>query len=95
VQIELSDRAELERASGKKETLVFDAGTMLLLSRTVKQRTPVGEIDVTVEYSDYRKVDDVMVAFKFVQSYGAAKVEMTTTSIKHNTNVADDVFMKE
>jgi predicted Zn-dependent peptidase len=87
--------AELARASGKKETLVFDAESFLLLSRTGKQKTPQGEIEATTEFSDYRNIDGVMVAFKLTQSLGMATIELTATSVKQNTNVGDDAFVKK
>ncbi|MFN3385008.1 MAG: M16 family metallopeptidase [Candidatus Thermochlorobacter sp.] len=87
--------AELERPTGDKATLVFDAEDFMLIAETRRQNTPQGEIDVTTTYSDFKTVDGVMEPFKVVQSLGMADVQFTVSSIKHNTSIADEEFVKK
>lgn len=87
--------AELERPSGRKSTLVFDAEDFMLISETRKQNTPQGEIEVTISYSDFKPVDGVIQPFKITQSLGMADVQLVVSSIRHNAGIADEMFVKK
>ena len=52
------------RSGGVTETLMFDRESGLLARRTVRLRTPLGELPVQIDYEDYRPVNGVQTPFE-------------------------------
>ncbi len=52
------------RANGVTEQLMFDRESGLLARRVIRLRTPMGELPVQIDYSDYRPIDGVQTPFE-------------------------------
>ncbi len=63
----------------------------LAVSSTSPQKIPISEV-----YSDYRKVDGIMIAFKTVTTNpGMGDIITTVKEIKHNVKIPDSTFEKK
>ncbi|HVE59052.1 MAG TPA: hypothetical protein VNB22_19670 [Pyrinomonadaceae bacterium] len=78
----------LTTAKGVQIKLYFDAATNLLL----REEIPSGESLKIIDYSDYRKVDNIFEAFSIVSKIGDETYEIKLDEIKHNPNIAKTVF---
>ncbi|MEP7218669.1 MAG: c-type cytochrome [Bacteroidota bacterium] len=76
------------------DRLYFDAASGLLARRYVEFGTPLGPIPFSIEYSDYRPVDGVMVPFTVKTSSLRDSWTDTITQIRQNAAVADTMFAK-
>lgn len=77
---------------GVSSKMYFDDETGLKVLEKKSAVTPMGEMEQTVEYSDYKEVAGVKFPHKLKQSFGPQTVEVTVSSIKVNTNISDDIF---
>jgi outer membrane lipoprotein-sorting protein len=81
--------------TGKTSTEYYDIKSKLLVKNenTTTNNTSVMQ---TIEYSDYRKVDNVMFPYKLAMTISAGgqdqNITMTVTDIKLNTGVTADDF---
>ncbi len=75
-------------AKGVQIKLYFDAATGLLL----REEIPQGAIIKSFDYSDYRKVGNVMEAFSITSKVGDETFEIKLDEIKHNAQIAKNVF---
>lgn len=78
----------LTTAKGVQIKLYFDAATNLLL----REEIPAGETVKTIDYGDYRKVNNVLEAFSIVSKIGDETFEIKLDEIKHNPNIAKAAF---
>ncbi len=78
----------LTTAKGVQIKLYFDAATNLLL----REEIPNGDTVKTIDYSDYRKVDNILEAFSIVSKIGDEIFEIKLDEIKHNPQIAKAVF---
>jgi hypothetical protein len=78
----------LTTAKGAQIKLYFDAVTNFLL----REEIPNGETSKTIDYSDYRKVDNVLEAFSIVSKIGDETYEIKLDDVKHNPNIAKTLF---
>ncbi len=78
----------LTTAKGVQIKLYFDAVTNLLLREEIPQDAIVKNFD----YSDYRKVDNVMEAFSITSKVGDETYEIKLDDIKHNAQIVKNVF---
>jgi hypothetical protein len=79
-------------AKGGKDTLYFDAKTGLLLYAFRTSGDPGGAYSEEEYFSDYRKVDGTMVAFKRRFTGASSVYTVALTEVEHNTKVADSEF---
>lgn len=85
-------RLDYETPAGKKWTEYYDVKSGLKI-RQVKSLGPqMGNMNQTVDYSDYRDVSGIKYPFKIVQSMGPQKIELTVKSMKVNSGIDDSVF---
>jgi hypothetical protein len=54
---------EGRRSSAANETLYFDRASGLLVRRSVRLATPMGELPAQIDYDDYRPIDGVQTPF--------------------------------
>jgi hypothetical protein len=55
---------EGRRSAAAAETLYFDRASGLLVRRSVRLNTPMGQLPVQIDYGDYRAVDGVLTPFE-------------------------------
>lgn len=85
-------RLDYETPAGKKWTEYYDVKSGLKI-RQVKSLGPqMGNMNQTVDYSDYRDISGIKYPFKIVQSMGPQKIELTVKSMKVNSGIDDSVF---
>jgi len=86
----------LKPRRGPAVRMFFDADTHLLV-RTVATvvAAQVGTMDVRTDFSDYRRVGDVLVAFHTVTSSSLQTVTIAFTDIRDNVPVDDAMFLKK
>jgi outer membrane lipoprotein-sorting protein len=53
-----------------------------------------GDIEQVVEFSDFRDVDGVKVAFATTSTNSVQTIKATITEVKHNTEIADASFVR-
>ena len=71
-----------------------DFNLLHLYKKAVFRDTPQGPMDIDVQISDYRVVDNVKVPFSVRQVSSMATVVIRLTSVKHNVPVDDAIFKK-
>ena len=76
------------------ERLYFDKESGLLLRRVSAQRTLFGPLADSSDYSDYKDVQGVKVAFTVKRTTPETAFTRKIDSIEFNKSVADDVFKK-
>ena len=100
-QIELSgvdkiDGKEVYKVNVKQgaETFTeyYDAKSGLLLKTVNVVETPQGNMEVSVVYEDYKKVDGIMFPFKVTQEVGPQKIVQKITSFEANKGVSKADF---
>lgn len=75
-------------AKGVQIKLHFDAASGLLL----REEIPAGEIVKTFDYDDYRKVGNVMEAFRIVATLGDESYEIKLDDVKQNPQIAKSAY---
>ncbi len=91
--IDGKDMIVMEAKKGSNTQLYyFDTETFLIMRASTTQETPQGLAQQVVDYSDYRKVNHVMFAFKMKQSVSGMVMDFTTSSIDVNTGLDDNLF---
>ncbi len=84
-------RATLPNSQGQ-ETLYFDSGSGLLVRRVVVLHTALGGVAQQTDFSDYRDVNGVKIAFVAKISTDENIQTRTITEAKINVPVTDDTF---
>lgn len=80
------------KPSGKTITEYYSMKSGLLLRTESVESQGGQEISVTTDYSDYRKVGNLMFPFTFTQSAGGQDLEFKSSEIKINEGVSDADF---
>lgn len=86
------DVLKMQTESGVNSKIYFDKETGLKVLEKKSTVTPMGSMEQTIEFSDYKEVAGVKYPHKLKQSFGPQSVEVTVSSIKVNTNLSDDIF---
>jgi hypothetical protein len=82
--------------AGSISKAYFDPSTYLTARTSAKLNTAeVGEIEQVIEFSDYRTVDGVKVAFQTVNSTPVQKVTVKLDKVEHNVTIDDAMFTKK
>lgn len=86
----------LAMKSGPAMRLFIDAATFLLVKTAVTVNVPQlgGDIEQVTEFSDFRDVDGIKVAFVTKSINPAQTVTATMTEITHNVEIEDGMFAK-
>jgi len=79
-------------ASGKPETQFYSKKSGLLVKTIATAVSPMGEIPVEVEVSDYKNFDGVLIATRSKSKMGPQHLEITITDISFDQPVAADLF---
>jgi len=83
-----------QRAGGVTEQLLFDRESGLLVRRSVRLATPMGELAVQVDYDDYRPVDGVQTPFEVrVTDWESVSVQKFS-EVAHNQPVDPGRFAR-
>jgi len=80
--------------SGKPTTKYFDKTSHLLVKQTSTVATPMGDIVVDTYPSDYKAVDGVLFAFTSTEKVLTQQIVTKITEIKHNVDLAADMFRR-
>jgi hypothetical protein len=80
--------------AGVTETLFFDAGTGLLVRRSIATRTPLGNLAEQVDYSDYRDVLGAKLPFQIKRTSWDTVDTLKVVDVKPNAQIADARFMR-
>jgi len=75
------------------ETFYFESESGLLLRRTTMFRTALGSIPQQADYSDYREVEGVKIAFTVRQARADSLSTRTWTDVRFNVPVNDTDFV--
>ncbi|MCX7611872.1 MAG: hypothetical protein N2043_09830, partial [Ignavibacterium sp.] len=86
------DVLKMQTESGVNSKIYFDKESGLKVLEKKSTVTPMGSMEQTIEFSDYKEVAGVKYPHKLKQSFGPQSVEVTVSSIKVNTNLSDDIF---
>jgi outer membrane lipoprotein-sorting protein len=82
--------------AGSPTTMSFDAETFLMVrSFAIVDNPMTGPLEQTTDFSDYRTVDGIKVAFQFANSNAQQNVTFKFTKIEHNIPVDDAIFVKK
>jgi len=84
----------LTPTEGKPVTQFFDASDFSLVRQVMKQPSDQGEIEITVDLSDYREVDGVKAPFLMKQTLPMGEISIALTEMKHNVEIDDAKFAK-
>ncbi|HEY7450030.1 MAG TPA: hypothetical protein VH702_17870 [Vicinamibacterales bacterium] len=82
--------------SGPGVRMFVDAESFMVVKTIMTINVPQlgGDIEQVVEFSDFRDVDGVKLAFSTKSSNPAQTVRATLTEVKHNTEIDDSSFAK-
>jgi outer membrane lipoprotein-sorting protein len=82
-------KLKLTDKEGKTTTAFFDAGTYYKVRETSKEAGPMGEMDVTTDYSDFKKFPEgIVVAMKAKNDYQ----EITVKNVELNKTIDESIF---
>jgi outer membrane lipoprotein-sorting protein len=82
--------------TGPGVRMFIDAENFMVVKTIMTINVPLlgGDIEQVVEFSDFRDVDGVKVAFATKSSNPAQTVRATLTEVKHNTEIDESSFAK-
>src|ERR1700730_7651386 len=81
--------------SGSVARQFIDAASYLLLKVVLNVDIPqVGEVEQTIEFSDYRDVDGVKIPFTLKATSPVQSFTIAITKVEHNTKIDDALFSK-
>ncbi|MGD1048495.1 MAG: hypothetical protein ABR899_07080 [Candidatus Krumholzibacteriaceae bacterium] len=82
----------MKAPGAKPRTLFFDQKSGLLVKTTNTVSSQMGEVTVEALISDYRKVGDLLGAFKTTIKVMGQERVMTVSNVEYNTAIPDTVF---
>ena len=85
-------KLKVTKPSGKTSVEYYSMKTSLLLREESTTTTPQGEVPVTTDYSNYKKVGNILFPFTITQLAGEQEIVMNTTEIKVNEGVTVEDF---
>jgi len=85
----------LKPKSGSVARQFIDTESYLPIRTVIKVELPqVGEVEQTTEFSDYRTIDGVKVAFSVRATSAVQTSTVAITKVEHNTKIDDALFSK-
>ncbi len=78
--------------SGNVSHRFFDMESGLVVKMISKVDSQLGEVETETFVSDYRKVGDMLIAFRAVQNVLGQEVDIQLKTIEHNVEVPEDRF---
>lgn len=92
-QIDGADCNKIEFKIGESSwTEYYDAKTGLKVRSTESQKGPQGEVQINIDYKDYKAVEGVLMPHTIVQNMGPMKIELKASTITVNKGVDDALF---
>jgi predicted Zn-dependent peptidase len=85
-------KLKITKPSGKTSVEYYSMKTSLLLREESNVTTPKGEVAVTTDFSNYKKVGNVLLPFTITQVLGEQEIVMNATDIKINEGVTEADF---
>lgn len=83
---------QLTSTSGVKQTRYFDKESGLLVRMKNHIDSPMGELEVVSDVSDYKKFGELLYATKIRQSVLGQTIELRVTDVEHNVNIPAERF---
>ena len=84
----------LATSAGPAGKLFFDVKSGLLVRmESIVRAGPSGKLNVVAEFSDFRRIDGQVFAFRTVVTNPAVQMIVTVQSIKHNLPLDDALFL--
>lgn len=88
-----ADAHKLEVSVGEvKMTEYYDVASGLKIRQAITAETPMGTQTITSDYSEYKEVSGIKIAYKMNQDLGMAQLALTATKVQANTNLTDALF---
>ena len=75
-------KLKLVKKNGQELTEYFEVATGLLVGRSAQYETPLGAINATSRFSEYKKYGEVLLPSKMTQSVSGIQQVMTVTSVE-------------
>ncbi len=75
-----------------KRIAFYDVETGLKVQETTKVDANGQEVSITINYGDYKEVNEIKMPFAINQSFGPQKIEFTVKEIKLNEGVTNEDF---
>ena len=85
-------KVTLTAATGKPETQYYSSKSGLLLKTTATAVSPMGEVAVEVEVSDYKKFGGVLYPTRSKQKAGEQELDIAITSVSLNEPIPAEYF---
>jgi predicted Zn-dependent peptidase len=85
-------QVEVTLPSGKKKIDFFDKKSGLKLRTLQTEDSPQGPVTVTVDYSDYKPVNGLMIPYSLGQSMGPMQLTFTADKVQINAGTTDADF---
>jgi len=86
------DKVVMKSKGDKPRMLFFDQKSGLLVKSQTTVASQMGDIPVESFVSDYRKIGDLLAAYKTTMKIMGQERVMTTTSIEYNVAIPDSMF---
>lgn len=82
--------------AGSVSKVYLDPATFLVARSAAKVSNPeLGDVEQTVDYSDYRTVDGIKIPFQTVNTTPAQVLTVKLTKVAHNVTMDDAMFTKK
>jgi hypothetical protein len=85
-------KLKVTKPSGKTSVEYYSIKTSLLLREESSATTPQGEMTITTDYSNYKKVGNILFPFTITQIIGEQEIVMNASEIKVNEGVTEADF---
>lgn len=79
---------------GPSDKLYFDSESGLPVRLVSQHHSPEGEAQFQEDFSDYRKVDDVILPFQITQTGGDSSFVVKIDQVRQNVELEDSEFAK-
>jgi hypothetical protein len=85
-------KVEATTQEERPRTIFFDKNTGLIAKAIAHPITQQGEITAEVFYSDYKKVDGILIPHRIRQKAAGQEIEITLEKIEHNVKLPENRF---
>lgn len=82
----------LTSKDGKTTTRWYDKKTGLITKMSMSQKSPMGEIQVEIFPSDYRKEGDILMPHKVLSKLAGQELSMTIDKVEQNASIPPEKF---
>jgi zinc protease len=78
--------------AGNAQTRWYDKDSNLMVKMAMVSKSPMGEIAIESQVSDYRKEGDILLPHKLVSKVAGQELTMTIDRVEHNPEIPKDKF---